>query len=339
MKRVTIHDIAKQAEVSIATVSRVLNNNPRVEPKTAARVRRVIARTGYIPDNIARGMRSRQSWAVGYIVSDISNVHFTFASKALEETLAAVGYSLIVCSTDGDSDREKQYLQLMLAKKIDGLVINVSGHNDDYIAELSQKLPIVLQSRKIRSSAFQGDFVGSDAYQGAYELGRYVLAMGHRRIGLIRGPENVSTGHERYSGFMTALREANVELSEDSIFHGDYYEHSGHDGAAFLLNAPCPPTILVSMNNTMGLGVLAYLKDHGYRVPEDVSCASFGNIANRNLLYVTPAAIGEKPEEEGKLAGETILRRIADPGATPVTALVPGQLFPGNSILDLRERA
>ncbi len=335
MTKVTIHDIARLAEVSIATVSRVLNNNDRVEPKTAARVRRIIAETGYVPDNIARGMRQRKSYAIGYIVSDISNVHFTIAAKHLEEALAAEGYSLIVCSTGGDSHRELQHLRLMMSKKVDGLVINISGRNDDEVIDLSRKLPVVLLSRKIHDPAFQGDFVGSDAFQGAYELGRHVLAMGHRRIGLIRGPHNISTGSERYNGFITALKEEGLELPGELIYPGDYYQQSGWLGAETLLRLSDRPTVLVAMNNTMALGVLNYLKQHTFRVPEDVSFAAFGIFSNRELLYVSPAAINEKPDEEGKLAGELLLRRIANRNATPMTALVPAPLLPGNSIRKL----
>ena len=335
LKKITIHDVARQSEVSIATVSRVLNNNSRVEPRTAARVRRVIEQLGYVPDNIARGMRHRKSRAIGYIVSDIANVHFTVAAKYLQEYLAEEGYSLMLCSTGGDKDRELQHLRLMQAQQVDGLLINVTGKNDDYIVELSQDLPVVLLSRKIYDKAFKGDFVGSDAFQGAYDLGRYILSMGHRRIGLIRGPMEVSTGSERLSGFMAALGEDGVEMDEAMIYPGNYYQESGWLGAETLLSNPEPPTVLVAMNNTMAFGVLAYLKKHAYRVPEDVSCAAFGNMVNRDLLYVSPAAISEKPDQEGKLAGELLLRRIADLNVTPMTALVPGELFRGNSIRDL----
>ena len=332
MKNVTIHDIAQQAKVSIATVSRVINRHNGVGSKTAARVRRVIARTGYIPDSIARGMRRRKSYAVGYIVSDISNVHFTVAAKHLEETLARAGYSLVVCSTGGDRRREADLLHLMLAKQIDGLVINVSGTNNDLVCDISRRLPVVLLSRKIVDPAFNGDFVGSDAFQGAYDLGRHVAAMGHRRIGLIRGPQTISTGSERYGGFVAALKEEGLELDEELVYPGDYYQESGRDGAEHLLHSPRPPSILVVMNNMMALGVLIYLKQGGFSVPGDVSFAAYGNIANRELLYVSPDAIGEKPDQEGALAGELLLRRIADRDAAPVTALVPGELLIGNSI-------
>ncbi len=332
MKKITIHDIARQAQVSIATVSRVLNKSHGVSPQTVTKVRRVISENGYFPDNSARGMRHSKSYAIGYIVSDISNNHFTVAAKFLEQTLAEEGYSLIVCSTGGDKKKEKDHLHFMMSKKIDGLVINVSGHNDDLVVKLSRQVPVVLIARKINNEAFQGDFVGNDGFQGAYELGRHMLSMGHRRIGLIRGPSTISTGHERYSGFMAAVQEQGLTLEESLIYPGDYYRESGWSGTQQLLALPVPPTAVVVLNPTMALGALAYIKQSGLSIPGDVSFAAYGNIANHELLYVNPTTIREHPEHEGKLAGERLLLRIAGKDTAPVKALTPSQLLAGNSV-------
>ncbi|MCD8351213.1 MAG: LacI family transcriptional regulator [Planctomycetaceae bacterium] len=330
-KRVTIHDVAKAAGVSIATVSRVVNNTSTVEPETAARVRRAVKQIGYIPDPLARGMRSNKSYAVGYIVSDISNGHFTVAAKAVEDELERAGYSLIVCSTDGDARKEERQLRLLVSKKVDGIIINVSGDNDAMVAELSKRVPMVLFSRQI-DGGFNGDYVGNDNFNGAGELARHVLEYGHRRIGLIRGPENISTGPERYNGFVSVLAAAGVSLPPEMVFTGDYYNESGREGARTLLSRPDPPTILVAMNNAMSLGALGYIKEQALRIPDEVSFAGYGDIFNRDLLYINPTMVSQDAGRVGKLAGELILRRIADKGATPMNALVPSELRMGNSV-------
>ena len=339
MEKATVHDVARLAGVSIATVSRVVNNKCRVEPATAARVRQAVSETGYRPDVMARGMRHSRSYAIGYIVSDIANGHFTVAAKALEETLAPNGFSLIVCSTGGDGAREKSQLELLLSKRIDGLVINVSGRNDGLVAELSRRLPIVLLSRKIASDSFRGDFVGNDGFQGAYELGRHVLEMGHRDIGLIRGPRNISTGADRYNGFAAALKEDGVELPKSRVHLGDYYQESGWEGARALLGARRPPTIIVAMNNAMAYGALAYLRRRGCAIPGDMSFASYGDIPNRDLLFVNPTCISQNPDQEGAMSGEALLRRIRDRNALPLTALAPSRLLLGNSVANLANPA
>jgi LacI family transcriptional regulator len=325
--------------VSIATVSRVVNNKCRVEPGTAARVKRVISEIGYRPDAMARGMRHNRSYAVGYIVSDIANVHFMVAAKALEEMLAANDFSLIVCSTGGDKARERSQLDLLLSKKIDGLIINVSVHNDGLVVELSRQLPVVLLSRKVPSDLFQGDFVGNDGFRGAYELGRHVLSMGHRDIGLIRGPDNISTGTERFNGFVTALREKGIDLPQPRIHFGDYYQESGWNGAGALLDVRRPPSIIVAMNNAMAYGALACLRMRGVAIPGDISFASYGDIPNRELLFITPTCISQNPDQEGSMAGEILLRRMKDRGARPMTVLIPSQLLPGDSIRNLASKS
>ncbi|MCD8139272.1 MAG: LacI family transcriptional regulator [Planctomycetaceae bacterium] len=234
-KRVTIHDVAKAARVSIATVSRVVNNTAAVDAETAARVRRAVKQIGYIPDPLARGMRSNKSYAVGYIVSDISNGHFTVAAKAVEGEFERAGYSLIVCSTDGDPRKEERQLRLLVSKKVDGIIINVSGGNDAMVAELSKRVPMVLFSRQI-DDGFHGDYVGNDNFHGAGELARHVLDYGHRRIGLIRGPENISTGPERYNGFVSVLAAAGVTLPPDMVFTAIIISSPGGKG-----RRPCSP--------------------------------------------------------------------------------------------------
>ena len=332
MKKVSIHDVAKRARVSIATVSRVINNNYYVKPDIVARVKRAVKETDYYPDTIARGMRSRKSYAIGYVVSDISNSYFTVAAKAVEEALGNEGYSLIVCSTGDDINKEANQLRLLMSKKVDGLIINSSGLNDSMVASLSHQVPVVLLSRKIGLPSFAGDFVGCDEFRGTYELGRYVLAMGHRRIGLIRGPDTFSTGVERFNGFMTALREGDVNLPKSMIYYGDHRQQSGLDGARALLGTAKPPTILVAMNNAMALGALTYIKQCGLSIPEDVSFAAHGDIINRELFYVSPTTISQNSSQEGKLAGELLMRRIVDNGATPVIVSVPSHLLEGCSI-------
>lgn len=332
MEKVTIHEVARHAGVSIATVSRVLNRNSYVEPETAARVRRAIDDTGYFPDSMARGLRSRKTYAIGYVVSDISNLHFTVAAKAIEAELEAGGYNLIVCSTDGDSRKEEKQLRLLMSKKVDGLIINVSGKNDRLVCDLSRKIPIVLIARRVDNPDFAGDFVGNDNFRGAYELARHVLSFGHRRIGLIRGPDDLSTGSERFNGFTAALRDAGVTLPDELVFTGDFYEESGREGAQRLLAATPAPTLLVTMNNAMSFGALSYVKQRGLRIPEDLSFAAYGDIFNRELLYVNPTIVSQNPGKEGQLAGELLMRRIADKNATPMTALIPSSLLEGESI-------
>ena len=331
-KKATIRDVAKQANVSIATVSRVVNKNYYVDPDTILKVEKAIRDTGYYPDAIARTMRRNVSFTIGLVVSDLNNTHFTLIAKMLDQVIEEQSYNLIVCSSDGNKESENRYLRTLMSKKVDGLVMHTNGDNDALIAELSRQIPIVLIYRKIQDEGFVGDFVGSEDFDGAYRLARHVLSFGHRRIGLITGDLSISTGRERYAGFMKALKEAGIRLSPSMMFSGSYHFESGLEGAKKLLAARQSPSILVALSNALAMGVMTYMKERQILIPGDISFASFGDLSNWELLYVQPTIIRQYPSRVGKFAGQLLLKRIADRNRPPEVTLVPSPLIHGNSI-------
>ena len=177
----TIKDVARQAGVSIATVSRVLNNKSTVAPDLAAKVNQAVEQLGYHPNSIARTLKSDSSKTIGFVVSDISNDFFTRMARGVEDVLNQHGYSLFVCSTDSTQLREEQCLSLLREKQVDGLIINTSGKNDELITQISHHVPIALFGRKISSAEFTGDFVDNDNFSGTQELTRHLIRLGHRK--------------------------------------------------------------------------------------------------------------------------------------------------------------
>lgn len=331
-RKTTIRDVAKKANVSIATVSRVINKNYYVDPETTQKVEKAILETGYYPDAIARTMRRNVSFTIGLVVSDLNNTHFTLIAKMIDQTISEENYNLIVCSSDGRKESENRYLRTLMSKKVDGMVVHTNGDNDSLVAELSRQIPIALVYRKIEDEGFVGDFVGSEDFDGAYRLARHVLAHGHRRIGLINGDLSISTGRERYAGFQQALKEAGVRLSPSMVFNGTYHFESGLTGARRLLEARQAPSIIVALSNALAMGVLTHLRERRIDVPADISFASFGDLSNWELLYVQPTLIQQSPSRVGEAAAQLLLKRIADRARPPEDVLVPSPLMPGNSI-------
>ena len=335
-KRQNIHDVARAAGVSIATVSRVINNNYPVDPDTRERVNRAIRDIGYYPDAAARTMRGNNSFVIGYVVSDISNSHFTVIAKAIEEIAGRNDYGMLVCSTGGDAKLEEYYLRTLMSRKISTLVINATGENDELIAAISRTLPVILIYRQLHNESFQGDFVGSDDFDGAYRLGKLAVEHGHRRIGLVCGPSSLNTGTERRRGFETALAEAGVRLPESLVYEGDFYRESGIKGAEKLLSGRAkPPTLLAAMNNAMAMGVMTYIRSAGLTVPADLSFLSFGDIHNRELLYFQPTVLSQNPHEIGSVVGRLLLSRLANPQRTPERIMIQGKVLEGDSVGDI----
>lgn len=311
MKNPTILDVARLAGISTATVSRVINNSNSVKDETKAKVLQAIEALGYYPNFIARSLKNDETKVVGLLVSDLANSHFTAIAKEVERVIGEKGYSLIVCSTDEDGKRERNYLNVLMSQKIDGLILNTTGYNDAYIAQLSRELPMVLLSRKIADPEFVGDFVDMDNFAAGYALCRHLIDYGHKRIAVITGPMRLSAAKERAEGFCACMREAGLPIPPDYVFSGGFTQESGVEGAEHLMFLHYPPTAIVLTNNSLAMGAMRYFKQHGIAVPDQVSLAVFSNFDNEDLFYVQPSTFFNDSVKIGHAAAELVLERIS----------------------------
>jgi LacI family transcriptional regulator len=331
-RKVTIFDVAHAAGVSISTVSRVINGNYKVNPELEQKVRSAIKELGYTPDSVARGMKSKYRYVIGYIVSDITNQHFTVISKEIERAIAPLGFNLLVCSTESDRNIEQQAIKMLLSNRIDGLIINTSGKNDDYIADISSHLPVVLLHRRIESEDFTGDYIGSDNYEGGALLARCLIDHKHRNIGLITSDNEISTFRERTTGFVDTLKSAGLDIPESHITVTAYTETGGANAIQSLLKQAPELSAVAVMNNATALGAMHYCKKEHIAIPDDISLVSFGDIENDDLLYVKPTHTTQDPVKIGKATGKLILRRIYNRSAQPEEVIFPSGFVKGDSV-------
>ena len=335
-RRATIKDVAKTAGVSIATVSRVVNGNYYVSPKIQQRVRDAITTTGYLPDAIARTMKSNKTHLIGFIVSDIANPHLMAIARSIENVIRESDYHLLVCSTENDHRLERKYLDAFLSRRISGIILHSTGIIDKYVAQsVSPAIPTILVYRKNEDQGFVGDVVDTNGRSGAYKLTRHLTAKGHSRIGLINGYTQFSTGRDRYHGYCDALREVNVPMNEQFLYFGDFTERSGFDGASKLLALPEPPTALLCMNNVVAIGALKYLHEMNIRVPDHISVANYGDIENVELMEVRLTRVPQMPSALGQKAGELIMDRIQQPSRPNREVIMDSDIIVGNSVADI----
>lgn len=309
----TIKDVAKLAGVSIATVSRVLNQNNSVKPDLVEKVNSAIEDLGYYPNSIARTLKSESSKTIAFIVSDISNDFFTSMARSIEDVLNQHGYSLIVCSTDDNKEREANYLQLLREKLVDGYIINTSGKNDELISKLSQTSPFVLFSRKITTPTFKGDFIDNNNYESMYNLTKHLLSKGHRKIGLINGQSFLSTSQERQAGFVAAMKDEGILVDDNYPFfyHGHFSRiSSGAHGIEKLLSAEEKPTAVICANNLLVTGALQYCMERNISIPDEISLCSFGSISNSSLLKVSPTCVRQLSTSMSLRIADMIMERI-----------------------------
>ncbi|MEA4912112.1 MAG: LacI family DNA-binding transcriptional regulator [Oscillospiraceae bacterium] len=315
MSQLTIKDIAREAGVSVATVSRVINGTGNVNETIKKRVQQVIEENGFKPNFSAKTLKSKKTFAVGLIVSDISDRYYSLMTKAIADSIPSMDYSLIVCSTDGRKDRESWYYDFLSSKHVDGIILNTAGGLDRDICELSKSIPIVLVNRRVDFTADSGlqiDFVGSDDFGGAKAMTNHLLQNGHQKIGIIGGGFSVSSGRDRFRGFQSAMQAAGIEVDAAYPYRydGKYDIETGYYGLKYLMSKSQVPTAIVTMNDSITLGSLKYCREQKIDIPGDLSVVAYGDTDNAELFVVTPTCISLNPDVIGKRAAQCLFERI-----------------------------
>lgn len=331
---VTLRDVAKRAGVSIATVSRVLNDDARVRPELQEAVRAAIDELGYYRNSIARSLKTNTTMTIGFLCADISNPYAIVVARAVEDLVREFRYNLLVCSTEGDPEREREYLQVLMGRNIDGLVLNGTGLNKESVASISNRIPVVLVHRRYDVPNFRGDLVDSDNEYGCYALTRHLMQFGHRRIFVIKGEPHTSSNTERYIGFCRAMKESGITVNDRYPFQyqGDFTQLSGYQAVEHLCTLKEKPTAILALNNTMALGALASMKAHNLSVPEDFSIASYNDIEYKELMTIRPTVYSIDPRQIGLHVGNALLERLND-GEIPNRNIIErGLIIPGNAV-------
>ena len=334
-KTTTIKDIAKAAGVSIATVSRVINQSENVKPELAERVMSAVKKLNYSPNAVARSLKNSKTAVVAYLVSNISDPFFITIGRGIEAYIQNYGYNLMVCSIGHSKERERDYLRILQGKKVNRMIINTTGYNDDLISGLSRKIPVVLSNRRINDGNFIGDFVDQENVGDAYALTNQLLMNGHKRIALVNGPEHVSTAYERYRGFCSAMREADltVDATYPYQYSNTFTTQTGYDGVRVLMSLPDPPTAFVFASSELAFGGMRYFVQKGIRVPQDVSFVCIGDLINRDLLYTQPTLSSVNLHGMGERMAELLLERIQAEAAIPNREVrFSSTILQGNSV-------
>ncbi|WP_047982719.1 LacI family DNA-binding transcriptional regulator [Ornithinibacillus contaminans] len=312
--KVTIKDIAKELGISIATVSRVLNDSGYASKEVKQQVLETAKRLNYQPNAVARSLKIDRTNTIGVIVPDISNPYFMTISKGIEDYIEEFGYNLLFVSGNENPEKERKMLQVLLEKRVDAIVLATSGENEETIQQIKDSgIPIVLIDRRINGSSLGLDMVVEDNVQGAYELTTSLIEQGHTRIGVINGSLKVSTGVERYQGFKKAIQAHDITEDKQLVFNGSFLKEDGIKAVNYFFQLEKKPTAILSFNNTMALGAMIQLIKKGYSIPADIVLASYGEVEAAQLL--SPSSILMKkqtPYEMGAQAGEILRKRLQE---------------------------
>ncbi|MDX8539771.1 substrate-binding domain-containing protein [Mesorhizobium abyssinicae] len=309
----TIADVARYAGVSVATVSHVMNRTRHVEPETAERVRAAIAALRYSPNSLARSLRRGETKTIGLLLPDNSNPFFASVARQIEDAGFVAGYTVILCNSDGSAEKEERYLSVLMAKQIDGLIFAGSSDHAGVFSRLAPDVPAVLLDREIHS--VHVDSVLVDHEHGGYLAGRYLVGLGHKRIGVIGGPRDSSSSPARLRGFTRALQEAGVDLPASAVVDSDYHFAGGRLAMERLLTQAPDITAVFACNDLMAMGAVTALRSRGLRVPDDMSMIGFDDIPYAVTTWPPLTTIAQPVEKIGTRAVSLLLERVAEPAA------------------------
>lgn len=306
----TLHDVAKAAGVSIATVSATINQSAYVSPELQERVRKAIAELGYHPDGIARSLKKRSTQTLGLIISDITNPFFTALVRDIEDGANARGYALILCNTDEHLEKEQAYLRLLRSRRVDGLIMAPAGSVEDYHHfTLEVSTPLVFIDRKIPT--VPADAVVVDNVGGARQAVEYLIRLGHRRIGAITGLPQISTTHEQVEGYRQALESAGFSMDHLTLMRcGNSRLEGGYQAGLVLLTLPKRPTAIFATNNVMAIGLMRAVAERGLRCPEDISVACFDDFEWASVFRPRLTTVAQPTYDMGLKAAELLFARL-----------------------------
>jgi len=311
----TLDDLAKELDVSIATISRALSRPEQVAPRTRERVLAAVHRHGYKPFGTGRSLRTQQTRTIGVVVSDIRNAFFAAAVKAIEDVARANGYSVLICNADEDRQKEGIALQLLLDRKVSG-VINCSTGANLELLRMFEKSGTVLVDFERESGLNNVDTVVLDNVLGASLAAQHLVELGHRAIATIAGPKHLSNARGRLAGFRKTLQEFKIATRPEYVLFGNFKPESGYSAAQRLFSLAKPPTALFVANIEMAAGVIQFAREKKISIPKDLSLVSFDDPLWAQFMDPPLTVIVQPTEEMGECAMELLLGRLR--GRSPV---------------------
>lgn len=306
----TIHDVAKRAGVAPITVSRVINNSGYFSDEIRERVQRAVSELGYVPNLLARSLRSKRTNTLALILTDITNPFFTTLARGVEDVASDADFTVIFCNTDESEVEEARYLQVLLQKQVDGFLLVPAQSKAGAVEMIRQHgEPVVILDRRIPKSDV--DIVRCDSEGGAYDLTRLLVSLGHRQIAVLSGPRGVSTAEDRVAGYRRALQEAQIPVNDNTIFFGEFNQEGGYENARRALSLYPRPTAIFAANNFIAIGAMKALQDAGLEVPEDISLVGFDDLPPAMISFPFFTVVSQPAYEMGRQATQLLLDRLS----------------------------
>ncbi len=336
-----IKDLADFLGLSITTVSRVLNGKAesyRISAKTQERVLLAAKEHNYIPNKIARGLKTDKTETLGLVIPDIANPFFADIAKSIELEARLKGFSIILCDSREELSTEKELINLLLGHKVEGIIIAPVGTNFDHLIRVHESgLPLVIVDRY--SPELNLPYITSDNYQGAFDAVNYLISMGHRQIACIQGIRDSQPSKERVRGYIEAMKKNNLRVDPSLIMGEDFSTENGYKQTRILFSVDNPPSAIFALSNLISLGVIQAASEMDLRIPDDVSLISYDEQPYSAYLGTPLTTIEQKKSELGQLAVSVITKFIEneDYRKKPLNMKLKTNLIIRKSVKNLNE--
>nr|WP_269846584.1 catabolite control protein A [Paenibacillus roseus] len=329
---VTIYDVAREAGVSMATVSRVVNNNPNVKPQTRKKVFEAIERLGYRPNAVARGLASKKTTTVGVVIPDISNSIFAEVARGIEDIANMYHYNIILCNADKRKEKEIRVINTLLEKQVDGLLFMGGAVTDEHVqAFKTANVPIVLCATTDEQGVIPS--VDIDHEAAAFDAVRSLIANGHTSIAMISGTlQDPANGFARFQGYRRALEAAGLPYNESLVRVGNYRYESGIEAMKYFLELSDKPTAVFSATDEMAIGAIHAILDFGLKVPDDISVISVDNSRAASMVRPQLTSVAQPMYDIGAVSMRLLTKLMKKESVEQAKVVLPHELITRQSV-------
>lgn len=308
---VTIRDIAKMANVSIATVSRYINNPEAVSEKKRLQIAEIIEKVNYRPNEVARGLSNGTSKIIGILLPAVNNIFFSTVILGIEDELSKKAYTALVCNTHEKIEREKQYMDILISRQVAGLIFmgtrQIEKKSNEHIWKMNDRLPLIIVNDYFKDE--QISYIMTDESDGVYKAVQYLYELGHRKIYFFNGNKKQTTYQYKLEGFMRGAKERKLEEAV-KVLKNDPFESGGYKTMMKLIHEGDIPTGIIVASDQMAMGVVRAIHESGLSIPKNISVIGFDNSPISGEVYPRLTTVDQKPYELGKEAGRLLMKQI-----------------------------
>ncbi len=322
---ITIKDVAKAANVSVATVSRVLNNKNNVSEEAVQAVNRAVEELGYSPNFLGRDLRKSETKRILAIIGSTEQSFYSDVLRGMQDAAFVDGYDILIATTRNDPDHEVPLLGMLFSRAVDGVVLLAPKLDSKTISDLSKRYRIAICLERLDINDIL--CVTIDNERAGFDATSYLIGKGRRRIGLITTEVRSQSSVDRENGYMRALNAANIPFDPDLVYYGDYDADTGTRGCEALINLPNKPDAIFSISDTISIGAMTYAVQHGITVGKDLLFFGFDNIAYSHMFMPRLSTVEQPCYLQGKTVIEKLIANMKTDEPDKSTYMLPHSLI------------